>query len=250
MKIFAISDLHLSENCNKPMNIFGPQWEGHFEKIKNDWNQKVQKEDVVLIAGDISWAMKLNEAIPDLELISALNGTKVIIRGNHDYWWQSISAVRNILPSSIKALQNDSITIGDFVICGTRGWTVPEIKEQHKDESDEKIYKRELLRLELSLKNAHNLINYSSKGKIKEVQNLEKSNLNKKLIVMLHYPPFNSKFEVSDFTRLLEKYNVNSVVYGHLHGKGSRIRLTHEINGIKYYLTSCDKLNNKLIEIV
>ena len=249
MKIFAISDLHLSENCNKPMNIFGPQWEGHFEKIKNDWNTKVQKEDVVLIAGDISWAMKLDEAVPDLKLIGTLNGTKIIIRGNHDYWWQSITAVRNKLPESIIALQNNSVSIGDYVICGTRGWTVPEVENQFKDEQDEKIYNRELLRLELSLKNAHNLINYSPNGKIKEVQNFEGSALNKKLIVMLHYPPFNSKLQASDFTNMLEKYNVNSVVYGHLHGKGARCVLTHEKNGIKYYLTSCDKLENKLIEI-
>lgn len=249
MKIFAISDLHLSENCNKPMNIFGEQWEGHFEKIKADWLKKVSENDVVLISGDISWAMKLEESEADLNLLGALPGTKIIIRGNHDYWWQSISGVRNILPKSVIALQNDSVSIGDYIICGTRGWTVPE-KNSNPSEQDQKIFKRELLRLELSLKNAYNLINYSGKGKIKSLSEMGETQLNKKLIVMLHYPPFNSSFDGSEFTSLLEKYKVSSVVYGHLHGKASRAKMVYQKNGVNYYLTSCDKLDNKLIEII
>ncbi len=249
MKIFAISDLHLSENCNKPMDIFGPTWDGHFEKIKADWVNKVKDGDLVLIAGDISWAMKLNESVPDLNLIGDLPGTKIIIRGNHDYWWQSISNVRSVLPKSIIALQNDSKQFGEYVVCGTRGWTVPE-NNSFKDEHDEKIYNRELIRLELSLKNAHNLINYSKSGKILGENKEAQINPNKQLIVMLHYPPFNSKLEDSDFTKLLEKYNAKYVVYGHLHGKGPRAIKTCEKGGVKYFLTSCDKLDNKLIEIV
>ena len=125
MKIFAISDLHLSNSCDKPMDIFGGNWEGYTDKIIQNWNKRVGTEDLVLIAGDISWAMKLEEAQADLDWIDKLPGRKIIIKGNHEYWWKSISAVREILPQSIMAIQNDAIKIDDFIICGTRGWTVP-----------------------------------------------------------------------------------------------------------------------------
>lgn len=230
MKVFSISDLHLSINCNKPMNIFGPVWEGHFEKIKADWLQKVTEEDVVLIAGDISWAMTLEESQADLDLISTLPGKKIITRGNHDYWWKSITSVRNLLKPNMFALQNDSIKLGSNIICGTRGWTVPE--DTFKDEHDEKIYHREVLRLEMSLKSA-------------QTNRTEGD----KLFCMIHYPPYNSRFESNDFTELLEKYKVDYVIYGHLHGKCGRYNFVLERNGIKYFLTSCDKLENKLVEI-
>lgn len=231
MKIFAISDLHLSINTNKPMNIFGPVWENHFEQISADWNEKVQDEDVVLIAGDISWGMKLEEAIEDIKEIAKLNGKKIITRGNHDYWWKSISSIRQLLPQNMFALQNDAIKFDNYIICGTRGWTVPE-KNGEQSNEDKKIFDRELIRLELSLKSAQNLR-----------QNGEK------LICMIHYPPFNSKTEDSQFTSLMEKYKVDKVIYGHLHGKGGRTLIHTNKNGIDYYLTSCDKVGNKLVTI-
>ena len=193
MKVFVISDLHLSINSNKPMNIFGPVWENYLDKIEQSWNRLVSDDDVVLISGDISWAMKLNDAIPDLNYISQFKGKKIILRGNHDYWWSSISGVRSVLKPNMFAIQNDAIKIGDTIFCGTRGWTVPETT--HKTPDDEKIYKREVIRLGLSLQDAKRL-----------QQN------NEKIIVMMHYPPFNSKMEDNEFTNLIEQYGVKTVV--------------------------------------
>ena len=231
MKVFAISDLHLSINSNKPMNIFGPVWENYLEEIEQSWNENVEENDVVLIPGDISWAMKLIDAIPDLEFIGKFKGKKIILRGNHDYWWSSISGVRRELPSNMFAIQNDAIKIGDYIFCGTRGWTVPEV--EHKTPDDEKIYKREVIRLELSLLDAKRL-----------------QTNNEKIIVMMHYPPFNSKVEDSDFTKTIEKFNVEKVVYGHLHSYDKKQKLVLTKNNVTYYLTSCDLVGNKLIKIV
>ena len=231
MKVFAISDLLLSINSNKPMNIFGPVWENYLEEIENSWSSLVTENDLVLISGDISWAMKLNDAKADLNYLSKFSGKKVIIKGNHDYWWSSISGVRSLLPENLYALQNDALRFGNYVVCGSRGWTVPEIT--HKTEDDEKIYKRELIRMELSLKSA-----------------LELKQDGDTLIVMMHYPPFNSKLEENDFTKLFEQFGVDIVVYGHLHSYDKKQRLITYINNIKYYLTSCDLVGNKLIEII
>lgn len=230
MKIFAISDLHLSFGSNKPMDIFGGHWENYLDKIVEDWNKKVSADDVVLIAGDISWAMTIENTNLDFNFLSKLSGNKVIIRGNHDYWWKSISAVRVILPEKVFAIQNDAIKFGDYIICGTRGWTVPETT--FETEHDEKIYKREVLRLELTLETA---------------KRLQKNG--EKIICMIHYPPTNSKREPNEFTALLEKYSVSAVVFGHLHSKKVRNSLAYCFNGIKYYLTSCDLIENKLVEI-
>lgn len=230
MKVFAISDLHLSINSNKPMNIFGPVWENYLDKIEQSWNKLVSDDDVVLISGDISWAMKLNDAIPDLNYISQFKGKKIILRGNHDYWWSSISGVRSVLKQNMFAIQNDAIKIGDTIFCGTRGWTVPEIT--HKTPDDEKIYNREVIRLGLSLQDAKRL-----------QQN------NEKIIVMMHYPPFNSKMEDNEFTNLIEQYGVKTVVYGHLHSYDKKQKLIVYKNNVKYYLTSCDLIGNELIEI-
>lgn len=230
MKVFAISDLHLSINSNKPMNIFGPVWENYLDKIEQSWNRLVSDDDVVLISGDISWAMKLNDAIPDLNYISQFKGKKIILRGNHDYWWSSISGVRSVLKQNMFAIQNDAIKIGDTIFCGTRGWTVPETT--HKTPDDEKIYNREVIRLGLSLQDAKRL-----------QQN------NEKIIVMMHYPPFNSKMEDNEFTNLIEQYGVKTVVYGHLHSYDKKQKLIVYKNNVKYYLTSCDLIGNELIEI-
>ncbi|MDY2695600.1 MAG: metallophosphoesterase [Eubacteriales bacterium] len=232
MKIFAISDLHLCLSGAKPMDIFGATWENYLSLIKEDWNAKVSNEDYVLMAGDMSWALKLEEATKDLEYLNSLKGHKIIIRGNHDYWWKSISALRKELPNNIYPLQNDAIKIGNYIIAGTRGWNVPEKNKPFTDE-DVKLYNREVLRLELSLEFAKKL----------------KTEENDVIIAMIHYPPFNSLFEESEFTKLFEKYDVKKVIYGHLHGKSSRSVLQTNKNGIDYYLTSCDKLNNKLVRI-
>ena len=231
MKVFAISDLHISINNPKPMDIFGPVWEGYLDKIFADWKEKVSDEDLVLLSGDFSWAMKLEETEEDFKLLSTLPGKKVIIRGNHDYWWKSISAVRKVLPSGFYAIQNDAIKIDNIIICGTRGWTVPE-RNAEQSEENKKIYDREVLRLELTLQAADKLR-----------QNGEE------LICMMHYPPTNFSKDDSDFTRLIEKYKVNKVVFGHLHGL-KKIETTFVKNDIPYFLTSCDIADNRLIQIV
>ena len=230
MKIFAISDLHLSINNPKPMDVFGERWEGYVEKIFDDWKQKVTDDDVVLLAGDFSWAMKLQDALADFDLLKSLPGKKVIIKGNHDYWWPSISVLRQALPENIFALQNDAIKFGDVIVCGTRGWAVPEPGESQSSE-DEKIYKREVIRLELTLQAAQKL---QTNGE--------------KIVCMMHYPPCNFRREVSGFTTLIEKYNVNAVVFGHLHGY-KKIQTKFVLNGIDYYLTSCDMVENRLTAI-
>ncbi len=227
MKVFAISDLHLSINNPKPMDIFGGNWDNYWDKIKKNWSEVVSPDDVVLISGDISWALKLEDAIPDLQEIASLAGKKIIIRGNHDYWWSSYRKVKNILPSSIFAIQNNAIKFDDFIICGTRLWTMP---TANSSEHDKKIYERELIRLKMTLD---------------EAKKLSEDNL--PIILMLHYPPFNALWQDNEITTLINQYeNVKHVIYGHLHGKDCRAKDIVIKNNTPYHLTSCDQVNNTL----
>ncbi len=230
MKVWAISDLHLSVNNPKPMDIFGPTWEGYFEKIVADWKEKVSEDDIVLMAGDFSWAMKLEETAEDFSLLSSLPGKKILIRGNHDYWWKSISAVRKELPENFFAIQNDALKFGEYIICGTRLWNLPD-GQKAQTEEDEKIYKRELIRLEMTLQNA------------KKLQTEDE-----KIICMLHYPPYTFKEEDNEVTALLERFGVSKVVYGHIHAYCKQ-NLILQKNGVEYFLTSCDIIGNNLVEI-
>ncbi len=231
MKVYAISDLHLSVNNPKPMDIFGPTWEGYLDKIFDDWKEKVTNDDVVLMAGDFSWAMKLEETAEDFKLLENLPGKKILIRGNHDYWWKSISAVRKVLPPDFYAIQNDALKFENCVICGTRLWNVPDVNKPMTSEN-EKIYKRELIRLELTLQNAQKLLQDGDR-----------------LVCMLHYPPFTFKEEDNEVTALLEKYHVDKVVFGHIHAYLKQHAFL-EKNGVEYYLSSCDLVGNKLVEII
>lgn len=230
MKVFAISDLHLSVNNPKPMDIFGPVWDGYLDKIFSEWKEKVSENDLVLLAGDFSWAMKLEEAIADFNLLKDLPGKKVLIRGNHDYWWNAISTLRKNLPPSFYAIQNDAIKFGNVVLCGTRGWQVLENNMERTPE-DEKIFNREIIRLEMTLQAAQKM-----------------RNENDKVFCMMHYPPMNALKEDSPFSLLLEKYKVDKVIYGHLHGL-KNVETYFIKNGIEYYLTSCDVVNNSLVFI-
>lgn len=231
MKIYAISDLHISTNSDKPMDIFGGNWVGYLDKIKEDWNSKVTEEDLVLIGGDISWAMTVDEAKEDLDTLKDLKGKKVFIKGNHDYWWSGIGKVRAIMPENFFALQNDSIKFNDVVVCGSRGWCVPGSPDFNED--DRKIYLRETERFKLSLNSAKKLMKEGDK-----------------LIALIHFPPFTFKKEDTLFTSIFEEYGVNAVIYGHLHGKYVKAEKITEKNGIMYYLTSCDMVENKLTEII
>ena len=234
MKLFAIGDLHLSFNtpvnaenldkitCYKPMDVCSPLWKDHYKKIYHNWNKLVEKEDVVLVPGDISWAMKIDEVIYDMQYLGMLNGLIVAIPGNHDYWWQSISKVRRVVPPNMKAIQNDHVIINDIAICGTRGWICPGSSTKF-DSHDEKIYRREVMRLENSLS--------SVKTSVDDI------------IVMMHYMPTNEKHERSGFIEVLEKYNVKTVVYGHLHANAKEYRLPETKWGINFYLVSADFVN-------
>ena len=231
MKIFARSDLHISTNTNKPMDVFGGNWVGYLDKIFEDWQQKVSDDDLVLIGGDISWAMSLEDAKKDVFTLSHLKGKKIMVKGNHDYWWSAISRVREMLPEDFYALQNDSIRFDGVVICGSRCWSVPGAPDF--GEHDQKLYQRETERLKLSLKSAKKMQQEGDK-----------------LIALIHYPPFNVHRESSAFTDIFEEYGVDSVIYGHLHGKTVRADKLVVKNGVKYYLTSCDQVDNKLTEIM
>lgn len=231
MKIYAISDLHLSTAVDKPMNIFGAEWENHFETIASDWRQKVGENDVVLMPGDFSWGMRMDEALPDFALFEGLAGKKVILRGNHDYWWNTIGQVRRSIPKNFFALQNDVLRFDGLVVCGTRGWVCPD--REPLGEEDQKIYLRELERLRLSL-NA-----------------LEKERKQgDRVVCITHFPPFNARYEENEFIRLLIKHGIGVVVYGHLHGAQSRAELIVKKFGMTFYLVSSDLVKNKLTEIV
>lgn len=231
MNVFAVSDFHLSINHPKPMNIFGPVWDGYLESIEASWRENVVDDDLVLIAGDLSWAMNLEDAKSDLAYFERFCGNKVLIRGNHDYWWKSITAVRAALPPKTFAVQNDALRIGDAVVCGSRLWTTPELGKPQTEE-DKKIYDREILRLRMSLESAKKLRGEGDR-----------------LFVMTHYPPFNSSFRPTPFTEIIAEYAPTAVVYGHLHGAGSRAQKEVTIDGVTYYLTSCDLVGNRLVPI-
>lgn len=240
--IWALGDLHLSFGIkNKSMDIFGKEWEGWTDKIRKFWCEKIAADDLVLIPGDISWAMHPEEAIADLNWIDSLPGTKVMIRGNHDYWWGSKNKVKSILPASIHMIQNDAFHFHSVSIAGARLWDTPEyhfypyidVKEGKAkpsefdkaslSEEDEKIFTRELLRLEMSLQQ------FKKDAGIK--------------IVMTHYPPIGSDLKESRASKLLEKYHAQYCVFGHLHSVKANSLPFGDKNGIHYALTSCDYLN-------
>ena len=212
------------------MDVFGGGWEGHLEKIKSDWREKVKAEDVVLISGDISWAMKLSDALVDLRALADLPGKKIFIRGNHDYWWNGITKLRDSAPDeSFVFLQTDSVRIGKCVIVGSRGWTCPGSADY--TDQDNRLYLREGERFRLAFLDADKI---AQEGDVK--------------IAMIHYPPFNVKKESTLFTELFEANHVDKVVFGHIHGT-AYFPLKTELNGVDYILASCDKLHFKLVKV-
>lgn len=227
MKIFAISDLHVS-TFDKPMGIFGDHWINHFEKIKSDWLSKVTNEDIVILAGDICWAMNMEEAKSDYSLFMDLPGIKIICKGNHEYYWNSLSKMQNTFPD-LYFIQNNAYKINGYIFCGTRGWDIP-----NKDSTPEdiKIYHREIERLKLSLNQAKKL-----------------QTNNEKIIFLTHFPPYAYPNANSEFTKLFEEFNVKAVVFGHLHGMSIKFPTYQIHNDIEYYLTSADQIDFKLVEI-
>tara|TARA_B100000683_G_scaffold163089_1_gene157089 strand:+ start:3040 stop:3795 length:756 start_codon:yes stop_codon:yes gene_type:complete len=231
LAVFGISDLHLSFGTDKPMDVFGPHWQGHAAKMAANWDAMVGPEDIVLCPGDLSWAMTLDEAQADLSWIGARPGKKILGRGNHDYWWSGIGKVRAALPPNCWALQNDAIDMGEVVIAGSRLWSGPHALDFKAQ--DQKIYDRELARLELSLKHAQKIAD------------------GKTIIASVHYPPFGAKGQPTHFVPLLHEYGVTLCVYGHLHGHHShRSASQGQIDGINYKLIACDYLNFAPIELM
>ncbi|WP_117237187.1 metallophosphoesterase [Thermus sediminis] len=217
MRVFAIADPHLSRAHPKPMTIFGPAWQGHPEAFFRGWRQVVGPEDLVIVAGDISWAMRLSEAIPDLLDLSALPGKKVLLKGNHDYWWPSISRLRAVLPEGMYALQNDALVLGNVAVAGTRGWEYPP-----KTPEDEKILAREVERLGLSLK--------ALEGKPY-----------RHLVLAFHFPPFGPGGEASPLLEKALEAGPQSIVYGHLHGADPE-RLPRAYRDVPLHLVAADAL--------
>ncbi len=234
MSIYAIGDLHLSFGKNKPMNIFGEKWENYEEKLEKNWNEIVKDEDVVLLPGDFSWATYLKDTIQDFEYLNKLKGKKILLKGNHDYWWTTLKSMREFLKennfSNIDFIFNSSFECDEAMIVGTRGWSLNET------ENSEKMLKREVSRLELSIKNA-----------------IEKNN-NKKIICMMHYPPITRNMiemkQESEYLNIMKKFNIKDCIYGHLHAKSYNDSIEGLVDGINLRLVSSDYLEFKPVKII
>ena len=236
MSIYVMGDLHLPFGVNKPMDVFGDGWQGYTEKIKEDWNKKVKNEDTVILAGDFSWATYLEDTYRDFEYLCALPGKKIMLKGNHDYWWTTVTSMKKYLEendfNNIDFLYNNSFLIEDKIIVGTRGWALLDT------ENSRKMVKREAARLELSLKSA-----------------IEKYGEQKEIICIMHYPPVlatymkNEYTYNSEFLDVMKKYNVKRCYYGHLHGASHKDAIEGNVEGINLKLISGDYLNFKLEKI-
>ncbi len=230
MSIYAIGDLHLSFANPKPMNIFGNNWNNHEEKIKLDWISKVKEEDTVVLPGDFSWAMNLKDTKKDFEYINNLPGKKIMSKGNHEYWWTTVTNIKKFLKennfSNIDFLYNNSIEVEDKLICGTRGWNL-----NLESETSNKIITREEIRLENSIQDAIN------------------KNLDKEIIVFMHYPPIIKQNLNTGFFKILKKYNIKRCYYAHLHGNSIKEALNGVYDGIEFKLVSADGLDFKLLKI-
>ena len=237
MSIFVIADLHLSFKNPKPMDIFGDNWENHAEKIREDWKKKVTENDVVVLPGDFSWETYLKDTIQDFTYLNNLPGKKILLKGNHDYWWTTITSMRKFLQenqfTNIDFLFNNSYEFENKILCGTRGWG------ENEEDNNQKIINRELGRLELSLQDG-----------IKKMADEEDR---KEIIVFMHYPPITKNHlyqqKESEFINLMKKYNVKKCYYGHLHGNSIKEAVEGNIEGIEFKLVSADKLDFKLIKL-
>lgn len=222
MALFAIADLHLSFGCDKPMDVFDG-WQNYTVRLEKNWRAVVGDDDTVVIAGDISWAMKIEDAVKDFTFINSLPGKKLILKGNHDYWWSTKKKIDDFLALhsfyTISIIHNNAIKVGDYAVCGTRGWL-------YNSETDEdiKIVNREVGRLNASIDDA----------KKQGVQP----------IVFLHYPPVYDGTECKEILSALQKHNIKRCYFGHIHGTVAAKRaITGEYDGIKMHLISCDYLN-------
>ena len=229
MALFAIGDFHLSfQTPEKSMDVFGAMWRHHEEKIKRNCEALVGPHDTLVITGDHSWGRKLAECEQDLAFIEALPGRKILLRGNHDFWWGAITRVRESLPAGMYALQNDAMVLSGITFCGTRGWTHPQGSEEGEDA---RLYARELIRLRLSLEQARRL------------------SPNGPLVALTHYPPLGEGGVRTPVSDLMEEFGVGDVVYGHLHGASIKTAFIGRVEGVRYHFVSCDGLDFKLYQM-
>ena len=227
MSIYVISDPHLSFGVDKPMNIFSG-WENYENRLSDNWNKLISEEDTVIIPGDISWAMNIEEALPDLQFINLLPGNKIFLKGNHDLWWPTSSKLKKFLADNqldtINFIFRNAYLIDNIAVCGTRSWFYD------SNEPKEKVFSRELMRLDSSLNAALELNS-------------------DEIVAFLHYPPIFSGMIVEEVIDLLKKYNVHRCFYGHIHGKNIYNAFCGEYDGIKFRLVSADALSFKPIKI-
>lgn len=218
MSIFTISDLHLSFGTDKPMEIFG--WEKHVERIKSNWERLVREEDTVVLPGDFSWALKLNESLQDFRFLDALPGKKLLLKGNHDLWWSTAKKVYEFFKENniftVDLVFNNTVVVEERAVCGTRGWLFSGA------EDDKKIIAREAGRLRRSL--------------------TEATATGYKPLVFMHYPPAYGDEHCHEFIEILHEFSVDTVYYGHIHGNGFNNAIS-EFEGIKLKLVSCDCIN-------
>lgn len=224
MSIYTISDLHLAFGVDKPMDIFGYGWENYMERTEENWKKTITDNDTVIIGGDVSWGTYLDDIKPDFDFIESLPGKKILLKGNHDYWWESLTKLKRFTEEmgykTIEFLHNTSIFVENTAICGTRGWIDPSV--DNFKSNDEKIYLRELGRMELSLKEG---IKFNPE----------------KIIAVLHYPPVTKDKTInSDYMELFRKYSVSTCIYGHLHSNSHRNAFEGKLNGIDFRLVSAD----------
>ena len=242
MKIFAIGDLHFSgEPPTKPMDVFGPHWQNHRERLIASWQEQVSDDDIVFVVGDTSWALRLAEAVSDLKTIARLPGQIYLIRGNHDYLWSSAKKMDTAMQHELTFLQGHGLAIGNIAFGGTRGYLCPN-DTSFGEENDTSIYTRELLRTEAALQEMEQALHQN--------ENAESSEQEAIRILLLHYPPFNDKNEPSGFTELLTKYKVDHCIFGHLHDKNSFDRIPKTFDNTQLHLVSADYMDFKLKQIL
>ncbi|WP_296957074.1 metallophosphoesterase [uncultured Dialister sp.] len=226
MKLYAFSDFHLSgDPPTKPMDIFGAHWHNHREKIVKAWLDTISPEDTVIMAGDLSWAMRMEDAIADLKMLGTLPGRKIIVRGNHDYWWDTVTKMTRFTEGAFEFIHNSAIDAGGVALAGTRGW-ISETSKKYVEKTDKSIILREEGRLERSLELA------------------EKMNT-PRIMAVLHYPPFDENRNPSSMLEIMKKHHVTDCIYGHIHGAPNFVNLPDELEGIKLHLTSADYLDFK-----
>ena len=235
MAIYTIGDLHLSFHEKKPMSIFGENWKGHEQKIKQDWESKVKENDLVVLPGDFSWSTYLKDTYEDFSYLNSLPGKKILLKGNHDYWWTTLTSMRKYVKEnnfeSIDFIYNTAYEYENYIIAGTRGWG------QNEEADNQKLLNREVARLELSLREAI---------KLNEKQE-------KEIIVFLHYPPITNNNlknnEITDFIKVMQQYKIKRCYYGHLHSSSIKDAVEGEYGGINFKLVSADGLDFKLLKV-